>query len=128
VNRLSNYEKGFEFAVKVCRMFNLHFGLTGSKKVMPTPRSGAINGLKGDIMKLPKPIERWCIECKNEEKVSQQLVNWWNQAEDAAYRMAQDPVLIINIPELDEVLVIRRLDESIKGIVGQLPKGKVKGS
>jgi len=121
VNRLSNYEKGFEFAVKVCGTINLFFDLTGSKRAMPTPRSGAINGLKGDLMRLPKPIHNWCVECKNEEHVSKQLTNWWKQAEDAAYRMAQDPVLIINVEELDEILVIRRLDETVKELVIRSP-------
>lgn len=91
-------------------LINLIFGLTGSKKVRRMPLSGGAPGLKGDLINLPKPLDKFVPELKNQKTIS--IPAWWRQACEEAEEMAKEPWLIIKMGE--EVLSVKRLKGELK--------------
>jgi hypothetical protein len=59
--------------------------------------SGSRDGLKGDLFLLPKPLNTFVVECKDDKSL--QIHKWWKQVKDEGVQMAKNPLLVLKLEE-----------------------------
>ena len=108
--------KGYRFEALLVKLFNKAFN---TNKIRRTPASGGL-GIKGDLctlednFELPGPLSKWCIEAKNQERIS-----IWKCIEQARSQAGNRKWLLCFTKNREQIVCAMEINEFIELIQNQ---------